>query len=148
MTPLSTFKSLLFLCNLSQFHSLFYNLLLTLRKALTFSSLYNYSSSIITSHQEALLTLLHPIGYCQIHLLNTTLNMSLPIQKTFSGSSIPTRGAFKVLQNLASNLPLCSPMIPINEAFCSSPIWFIHSPPKPLYHPNLQHTLHQGSQTC
>jgi hypothetical protein len=33
---------------------LFHYLLLILGKALTFSSLYSYSSSIITSHQEAL----------------------------------------------------------------------------------------------
>lgn len=86
---------LLFLCNLSQFNSLFYNLPLTLRKACTFSSLHKYNSSIITFYQEALFPLFHPINYCQVHLLNTTLNMSLPIQKTFNDSFMTTGGHSK-----------------------------------------------------
>lgn len=50
-------------------------------------------------------------------------------------------GAFKVLQNLASNLPLYSPKIHINKAFCFSPIWFIQSPPKRTTSPTCNITL-------
>lgn len=146
MTFLSTFNSLPFLCNLSQFHCSFYNLPLTLGKALTFSSLHNYNSSSITSHQEALLTLLHPIGYCQVYLLNTTLNMSLPIQKNFQWLLHAYSGSIQGPSEFGFQSTFMSPNDLIKPF--ASPIWFTHSPPKPHYLPNPQHTSHQGSQTC
>lgn len=112
-------------------HSLLYNLPLTLRKALPLSSLHNHNSSIITFHQEALPPLFYPLGYCQVHLLSTTLNMSLPIQKTYKGSSMSTGGHSRSFRMWLPNSLYIPPMRHINNAFCSSPIWFIHSPPKP-----------------